>query len=72
MIAMPATTRRLYVREKARIEHDRALLRVMTGVMKDDTELFKQFVDNEGFQRWMSDTVFTLSYDRAAVPHRDS
>ena len=53
-------------KENARIEHDRALLRVMTGVMKDDTELFKQFVDNEGFKRWMSDTVFGLAYDRPA------
>ena len=55
-------------KENARIEHDRALLRVMTGVMKDDTELFKQFVDNEGFKRWMSDTVFGLAYDRSATP----
>ena len=55
-------------KENARIEHDRALLRVMTGVMKDDTELFKQFVDNEGFKRWMSDTVFGLAYDRPAAP----
>ena len=28
-------------RENARIEHDRALGRVMMGIMKDDTELFK-------------------------------
>ena len=55
-------------KENARIEHDRALLRVMTGVMKDDTELFKQFVDNEGFKRWMSDTVFGLAYERPATP----
>ena len=55
-------------KENARIEHDRALLRVMTGVMKDDTELFKQFVDNEAFKRWMSDTVFGLAYDRPAAP----
>ena len=54
-------------KENARIEHDRALLRVMTGVMKDDTELFKQFVDNEGFQRWMSDTVFDLAYEQSEV-----
>ena len=51
-------------KENARIEHDRALQRVMTAVMKDDTELFKQFVDNEGFKRWMSDTVFGLAYNR--------
>ena len=55
-------------KENARIEHDRALRRVMTSVMKDDTELFKQFMDNEGFKRWMSDTVFGLAYDRPAAP----
>ena len=40
-------------RENAPIEHDKALGRVMTGIMKDDTELFKQFVDNEDFKRWL-------------------
>ena len=48
----------------------------MTGVMKDDTELFKQFVDNEGFKRWMSDTVFGLAYNRSETseggPRSDS
>ena len=53
-------------RENARIEHDRALLRVMTSVMKDDTELFKQFMDNSSFQRWLTDTVFGLAYEQAA------
>ena len=33
-------------KENARIEHDKALLRVMTSLMKDDTQLFKQFMDN--------------------------
>ncbi len=51
-------------KENARIEHDKALLRVMTSVMKDDTELFKQFMDNEGFKRWMTDTVFGLTYEQ--------
>jgi len=49
-------------KENSRIEHDKALERVMTAVMKDDTELFRQFMDNEGFQRWMTDTVFGLTY----------
>src|SRR4029077_8912324 len=35
-------------KQNARIEHDKALARVMTAVLKDDTELFKQFSDNEG------------------------
>ncbi len=49
-------------KQNARIEHDKALARVMTAVLKDDTELFKQFMDNEGFRRWMTDTVFGLTY----------
>ena len=49
-------------RENARIEHDKALGRVMTSIMKDDTELFKQFVDNEGFRRWLGGVVFEVAY----------
>ena len=49
-------------RQNARIEHDKALARVMLGVLKDDTELFKQFSDNESFRRWLTDTVFTLTF----------
>ena len=54
-------------RQNARIEHDQALLRVMTAVMRDDTELFKQFMDNASFKRWMTDTVFDLAYEPAAT-----
>lgn len=50
-------------RQNARIEHDKALARVMTGVLKDDTELFKQFSDNESFRRWLTDTIFALTYE---------
>jgi len=49
-------------KQNARIEHDKALVRVMTGLLKDDTELFKQFSDNESFRRWLTDMVFTLTY----------
>jgi len=55
-------------KQNARIEHDKALARVMTAVLKDDTELFKQFSDNEGFRRWLTDTVFALTYQQGAVP----
>ena len=54
-------------RENARIEHDKALLRVMTSVMKDDTELFKQFMDNQSFKRWLTDTVFGLACEQAGA-----
>ena len=49
----------------ARIEHDKALIRVMNAVLKDYTELFKQFSDNESFRRWLSDTVFNSTYGEA-------
>jgi type I restriction enzyme R subunit len=51
-------------KQNARIEHDKALGRVMTAVLKDDTELFRQFSDNESFRRWLTDTVFGMTYER--------
>jgi type I restriction enzyme R subunit len=51
-------------KQNARIEHDKALARVIVGVMKDDTELFKQFSDNPEFKRWLADTIFGITYDR--------
>ena len=50
-------------RENTRIEHDKALMRVMTGIMKDDTELFKQFMDNEDFKRWLGGVVFEFAWE---------
>jgi type I restriction enzyme R subunit len=49
-------------KQNARIEHDKALARVMTAVLKDDTELFKQFMDNASFRRWLADTIFAITY----------
>lgn len=49
-------------KQNARIEHDKALARVIVSLMKDDTELFKQFSDNESFRRWLTDSVFDLTY----------
>ena len=51
-----------------RIEHDKALRRVMTSLMKDDTELFKQFMDNAGFNRWLTDAVYELASRQASAP----
>ena len=56
-------------RQNARIEDDKALLCVTTAVMHDDTELFKQFMDNASFKRWLTDTVFSLVYEPAATSH---
>jgi type I restriction enzyme R subunit len=53
-------------KQNARIEHDKALAGVIVSLMKDDTELFKQFSDNPEFKRWLTDAVFTATYERPA------
>ena len=49
-------------KKTARIEHDAALQRVMINLLSDHTELFKQFSDNPSFRKWLSDTVFGVTY----------
>ncbi|MEJ7640522.1 MAG: hypothetical protein WKF75_21770 [Singulisphaera sp.] len=39
-----------------------ALQRVMLELLADHTELFKQFGDNPGFKKWLSDTIFQGTY----------
>ena len=51
----------------ARIEHDKVLARIVTGMVKDDAELFKQFMDNEDFKRWMTARVFELACEQAGA-----
>lgn len=49
-------------RQNARVEHDKALGRVMTVLLADDTELLKRFSDNESFRRWLTQMVFDQTY----------
>ncbi len=53
-------------RDAARLEHDRALGRVIIGLMNDDATLFKQYSDNKEFKRWLADTVFHATYSAPA------
>jgi type I restriction enzyme R subunit len=45
----------------ARIEHDNALAKIMLGLLKDDTEVYKQFVGNEHFKRFVTDMVYEMT-----------
>jgi len=47
----------------ARIEHDKALAKVMLTLLKDDTQVYKQFVENDSFRRFVTDMVFTMTND---------
>ena len=44
------------------------LARIVTGMVKDHAELFKQFMDNEDFKRWMTARVFELACVHAGAP----
>lgn len=49
-------------KQNARIEHDKALRKVMTDLLADHTQLFKEFQDNDSFKKWLSDTIFNVTY----------
>lgn len=55
-------------KENARLEHDKALNRVVLELLADHTELFKQFSDNPQFKRWLTDRVFDVTYRPKAMP----
>jgi type I restriction enzyme R subunit len=38
----------------------------MLDLLKDDTEVYKQFAQNESFKRFVSDMVFDLTNQKAA------
>jgi type I restriction enzyme, R subunit len=54
-------------KQNARIEHDKALERVIIELLSDHTELFKQFSDNPSFKKWLSDRNFTATYKKVAA-----
>lgn len=49
-------------KQNARLEHDKALNRVVLELLDDHTELFKQFSDNANFKRWLAGMVFDATY----------
>jgi len=45
----------------ARLAHEQALGKAAQGSMKDFTQFYKQFVENESFKRFVSDMVFAIT-----------
>ena len=45
----------------ARMAHDQALANVMQHLLKDDTQVYKQFVENESFKRFVGDMVYAIT-----------
>ena len=45
----------------ARLAHDQALEKVMQHLLNEDTQVYKQFVENESFKRVVLDMVYTMT-----------
>jgi len=45
----------------ARMAHDQALGLAMQILLKDDTQIYKQFVENDAFKRFVGDMVYALT-----------
>lgn len=59
-------------KQEARTESDRVLQSVIFSIMADNMELFKQFNDNQTFKKWLSDAVFTTTYNPEGKPIGDN
>lgn len=59
-------------KENARIEHDRALNEAIHERMGDESELFIQFSQDEGFKHWLRGIIFEATYASAKDADDDS
>ncbi|MGG4195687.1 type I restriction endonuclease subunit R [Paenibacillus jamilae] len=50
-------------KQNARIESGKALNKAIINLMSDNMEIFKQFNDNQSFNKWLSDMVFSVTYN---------
>ncbi len=49
-------------KQNARIEHDSALRKQITASLKDSTELYKKYTEDQAFQDDLNDLIFQLTY----------
>jgi type I restriction enzyme R subunit len=52
----------------ARAARDQALGKVMQIMLEDDTQVYKQFVENESFRRFVGDMVYRLTSQGPGQP----
>jgi type I restriction enzyme R subunit len=41
--------------------HDQALAKVMQLLLKEDTQVYKQFVENESFRQFVGNMVYAMT-----------
>lgn len=47
--------------QNARLAHDKALIKVMQKLLNDDTQVYKMFMENESFKRFIQDMVYRIT-----------
>jgi len=52
--------------QNARIEHEKAIKKVIREMLFDHAELAKQFSENEDFRKWLIDMSFNETYKKAS------
>ena len=50
-------------RQNARVEHDAALKRQITAMLRDNTELYKKYTEDQAFQNDLNEMIFKLTYE---------
>lgn len=50
-------------KQNAKIESEKALNKAIINIMSDNMEIFKQYNDNQSFKKWLSDMVFSVTYN---------
>ena len=49
-------------RQNARVEHDAAMKRQITAALRDNTELYKKYTEDQAFQDDLNEMIFNLTY----------
>ena len=49
-------------RQNAQIEHDSAVQRLVTAMVRCQTELYKVYSGNSEFRNWLNEEIFRLTY----------
>lgn len=54
--------------ETARVQMNEALRDVMLDMLQDQTDLFREYTDNEPFRRWLANAIFRMTYQQGSPP----
>ena len=55
-------------KQNARIEHDAALKRQITVMLRDNTEIYRKYTEDQAFQDDLNGMIFKLTYQPNKFP----